>query len=341
MPETPEEPRLSEEEVIRLVQSLAGETTDEQVVGIGDDAAVLHLGGAGYCVTTDMLVEGVHFDLAYTRPVELGRKAMAANLSDLAAMGARPRWGFLSLGLPAPPAQRLVEGILGGVMEMCHRHAVNLAGGDTVRAPQVVLNLCLVGAAGPAGAVLRSGARPGDAVCVSGRLGAAAGGLAWLAGGGGRGDAEAGDCLRAFLDPAPRVAAGRALAESGRLHAMMDLSDGLATDLARLAVASQAGARLREKRLPVDQATRGLAARLGADPLEWALRGGEDFELLFACAPDDVPLLAQLAAEAEDGLAVTRVGEITAGRGVSLVRAGGREEEVSFGGYDHFRRSEP
>ncbi len=332
---------LCEEDIIRLIQSLAGESSDELFVGIGDDAAVLNLAGHTFCVTTDLLVEGVHFDLAYTSPRDLGWKAMTANLSDLAAMGALPRWGFLSLGLPSRPQRRLVDGILGGVMEMCHRHGLTLAGGDTVRAPQVIINLCLVGAVESKNPLLRSGARPGDAVCVTGRLGAAAAGLAWLRSGGAAGDAQAAPAVEAHLRPEPRLAVGRALAQSGRVHAMMDISDGLASDLARLASASQVGAVVEEKWIPLAEAAAELAAKLEADALEWALQGGEDFELLLACAPGDVEILAELVADSQPGLGLVRVGEITRGRGVMLKRAQGGEEEITLKGFDHFREELP
>ena len=328
---------MSEEEIIRLAQSLAGESSDELFVGIGDDAAVLNLAGSEFCVTTDLMVEGVHFDMSYTSPQDLGFKAMAANLSDLAAMGALPRWGFLSLGLPPRPQQRLVESIFEGVMEMCRQYDLILAGGDTVRAPQLLINLCLVGALEKSEPVLRSGARPGDAVCVTGVLGSAAAGLAWLGSGGARDDEQAAWAVEAHLRPEPRVSAGRVLAQSGRVHAMMDLSDGLATDLARLCQASQVGAQVEEERLPLAGEAAALAEKIGADALEWALSGGEDFELLFTCAPGDVELLAELVADGQPGFGISQVGEINQGRGVHLRWVDGSEQEITFMGFDHFK----
>jgi thiamine-monophosphate kinase len=328
---------MSEEDIIRLVQSLAGESSDELFVGIGDDAAVLNLGGSTFCVTTDLLVEGVHFDLNYTTPHELGIKAMAANLSDLAAMGAQPRWGFISLGLPANPTRRLVESLFGGVMEMCHQYDMTLAGGDTVRAPQLLINICLIGAAETKAPMLRSGARPGDAVCVTGALGSAAAGLAWLASGGAKDDGEAAWAVAAHLRPEPRLAVGRALAQSGRVHAMMDISDGLASDLARLCAASQMGAEVEEKLIPLHDQAPALAARLGADAMQWALTGGEDFELLITCLPGDVEILGALVDDSQPGLGLKRVGKITKSRGVSLQLLDGSEKEITLTGFDHFR----
>lgn len=330
----------NEEEIVRLIASLAGEASDELRVGIGDDCAVLSLGAQTWCVTTDLLVEGVHFDRSFITPYDLGRRAMAANLSDLAAMGADPRWGFLSLGIGPEPISELLEGVIRGVSGMGHEYGLALAGGDTVRSPALLLNLCLMGRLDKDTAALRTGARQGDAVCVTGSLGASAGGLAWLKTGGPASDPVALDLVEAHLRPRPRVLAGRALCQSKRIHAMIDISDGLGTDLARLCQASQAGAEVAAAKLPVHPDAPGVAAHLGQDALEWALSGGEDFELLFTCDPSDVELLTSLADEAEPGLTVHQVGSITKGPGVTLIDPLGDSREISFMGYDHFRPKE-
>ncbi len=340
-------PALSEEEIIRLAGALAAGGAGRSPGlsrGIGDDAAVLALSAGDYVVTTDLLVEGVHFDLGLMGAEDAGRRAMAANLSDLAAMGAWPRWGFLSLGLKAPARSGLVEGLIRGLTALGEEHGLALAGGDTVRAPQTLLNLCLIGAMQGVRPVLRSGARPGDAVCVTGVPGLSAGGLAWLLAGLERpellDDPLAAPLIQAHRRPAPRLAAGRALAGSGLVTAMMDISDGIASDLARLALASGAGALVREAWLPPAPALTEAARRLGADPqaqpLAWALAGGEDFELLFTCAPESVAGLSRLVAEAEPGLMVSRVGEMISGAGLFLEMADGRRRDIAFRGYDHF-----
>jgi thiamine-monophosphate kinase len=252
-------------------------------------------------------------------------------------MGALPRWGFLSLGLAGAPDEDFVAALLGGMLDLARPHGLALAGGDTVRAPQVVINLCLIGATAGVDPLLRSGARPGQAVCVTGGLGASAAGLAWLQAGRAKDDPAAAEAVAAHLRPLPRLAAGRALATSGRVGAMMDLSDGLASDLARLCAASGAGAEVEAAALPISPATRALATALGGDFLDWAIAGGEDFELLFTCQPGDVDLLAELAADASPGLAVRRVGTIGQGRGVRLRLANGGVREITLAGYDHFR----
>jgi thiamine-monophosphate kinase len=289
----------------------------------------------------------VHFDLALMTPQDVGWRAMAANLSDLAAMGALPRWGFLSLGLKAPAGEELVAGLLAGMLELGQAHGLALAGGDTVRAPAGLINLCLIGAMEGVRPALRSSARAEQTVCVTGWLGQAAGGLAWLQAGGDPSDPLAAPLVQAHRRPVPRLAVGRALAASGLVTAMMDLSDGVASDLARLTRASaeaagvSLGAMLRAEASPVSEGLREMARRLGADPLakplEWALTGGEDFELLFTCLPEDFPDLALLVETTEPGLKVTPLGEITVEPGLWLVHPDGRRTEMAFQGYDHFR----
>ena len=331
---------LGEEEIIRLISSMAGRGSGELKLGIGDDAAVLRPDGGLWCVTTDLLVEGVHFDLSYMSPFELGRRAMAANLSDLAAMGSVPRHGFLSLGLPENPTRSLVEGIVHGLVDLGREHGLTLAGGDTVRSPVLTLNLCLVGCCRGYEPCLRSGAREGDAVCVTGGLGASRAGLAWLQAGLDPKDPLAQDAVKAHLDPAPRVEAGRLLARSGRAHAMMDVSDGLATDLARLCEASGLGAELAAEKVPVSKAAVSVARRLGADALDWALTGGEDFELLFTCDPDDVGILGRVLRDECPEVDLFDLGRTTRGKGVSLLDAGGGRREIGFFGFRSFQKGE-
>ncbi|MCB2192922.1 MAG: thiamine-phosphate kinase [Deltaproteobacteria bacterium] len=338
---TPDAPtHLSEEEIINLVASLAGGAGGDLAVGIGDDCAVLGGAQSGLVVTTDLLVQGVHFELELMSPADVGHRSMAANLSDLAAMGANPAYGFLSLGLPAHPQAAFVSQLVGSMVSQGRTYGLKLAGGDTVKSPQVVINLCLLGAMGNLEPLLRSGGRLGDAVCVTGLLGGSGAGLAWLRAGRDPHDPDAADAVAAHCRPVPRLEAGRALAESGRVHAMMDLSDGLASDLPRLARASGLGALLEAERVPVAPAAAVVAEALQGDALGWALAGGEDFELMFTCDPQDVALLTDLVMEEAAGLAVTQVGRLTQGPGVNLKKQG-KEEPITYMGYDHFRESAP
>lgn len=331
----------SEEDILRLVASMAGGAgASDTAVGIGDDAAVLLIGGSRVAVTTDMMVEGVHFDPSFITPYDIGRRAMAANLSDLAAMGAAPRWGFLSLGLPPKPTGQLVEDLIRGMVDLGEKYGLTLAGGDTVGSPVMILNLCLMGICDPLKPALRNTARPGEAVCVSGNLGSSGAGLAWLLGGGDPGAASVAEAVEAHLRPVPRVVLGRALARSEKIGAMMDISDGLATDLARMCQVSDVGARIEEAKLPVVAQVNTLAAEMGVDVLDWALRGGEDFELLFTCQPGDVALLQSVAAENDPTALIVRVGTINKGRGVSLLKKDGQIVDIGLQGYDHFRRED-
>jgi thiamine-monophosphate kinase len=273
---------LPEDELVGLLAQVAG-TSAELLVGIGDDAAVLE---GGLVVCTDALVDGVHFRSDAMAAREIGLRAAAANLSDLAAMGARPLVLLAAIGLPDEyeDVQELAAGIAG--------HGVPLAGGDLTRAPVLTVAVTAVGRA--ARPVLRSGGRPGDRLVVSGPLGAqAASGYT--------------------LPVTPRLAEGAELA--GVAHAMIDLSDGLAADVRRLAAASGTGALVELARLPLAP---------GAT-LEQAAAGGEDYELLAAVPPDAaLPVWA------------TEIGALTEGPEVRLVDADGTERDLV--GYDHFRR---
>jgi len=302
MAETDTVANLGEEGVIALVARHCPTSGAGMVVGIGDDAAIL-AGGAGQTVvTTDLLVEGSHFDFRYSAPGDVGHKALAVNLSDVAAMGAVPGPFFLSLGLPAATEVSAVEGFAAALGDLARRSGAWLAGGDTVAAPAGwVVSITLHGECRTA-PVRRTGARPGHTLWVSGTLGEAAAGLRWLAEGR-AGMTAAAPWLARHRRPEPRLALGRWLAEQGLASAMLDLSDGLATDAPRLAAASACGLEIDLDRLPIaptlKEALGGEEARL------LALAGGEDFELLFA-----VPAERQ-GALAGAPMAVTQIGRVT------------------------------
>jgi thiamine-monophosphate kinase len=259
------------------------------VLGIGDDAAVLDIGGSAV-VTHDMLVDGVHFRRATTELADLGHKALAVNLSDLAAMGAEPVAALVGLGLP-PGALGPddIDALYGGMDDLAAASGVTVAGGDVTSCPALVLAVTAVGRALPGVApVRRAGARPGDLLCVTGHLGAAAAGLrlledpALLPG-----LPERAALVAAQRRPQPRLLAGRRLAEGGAT-AMMDLSDGLALDAGRMAVASGLRAEIDLAELPLAPGLDAVAAATGADAAELAATGGEDYELLAALPPGAV-----------------------------------------------------
>jgi thiamine-monophosphate kinase len=309
------------------------------VLGIGDDAALLKVpDGSDLVAAVDTIVAGRHFLFdADARCV--GHRALAVNLSDLAAMGAYPAWATLALTLPAADPVWL-EGFAAGFWELADRSGVALVGGDTTGGPLTV-SLQLLGHVPRGAAVLRSGARPGDLLAVTGTLGDAGAGL-WLAqardAARSRSRSEvlpfdhlhADALIRRFEYPEPRVQFG--LAARGIATAAMDVSDGLVGDLPKLAAASRVSARVEIDRLPLSRAMREIASPQQAR--DWALAAGDDYELLLALPPER---LGQLAGEAARlGLALTTIGEVGPGSGVTWV-LNGRSFEPGVCGYDHFR----
>ncbi|MCS6787508.1 MAG: thiamine-phosphate kinase [Thiobacillaceae bacterium] len=297
-------------------------------LGVGDDAAlVAPTGGMELAVSTDMLLAGRHF-LPDTDPRLLGHKALAVNLSDLAAMGARPRWALLAIALPRADEAWLAA-FSAGLYALAEAHGVELIGGDTSRGP---LTLCLtvIGEVPAGRALTRAGARPGDEVWVSGELGAAALGLAHLQGRCRLQPEAAAACLARLHTPAPRVALGAALV--GLASAAIDISDGLLADLGHILERSGVGAELEYTRLPAAAALRGCAdVQLAQRCL---LAGGDDYELVFTAAPALGAAIESLAARL--GLPLTRIGRITAGAGLALRDDHGRTMAYEVRGYDHF-----
>lgn len=295
-------------------------------IGIGDDAAAWY-GDAGIWVaTTDTMVEGVHFTRETSPWREVGWKAMAANLSDVAAMGGAPVSAMVTLGLPRGLDTTAVDDLYAGMIAACLRYRTPITGGDVVSAGEVFVTVAMMGicAAEP---LRRSAARPGDSIAVSGPLGASAGGLHLLqAGRSGAGGAEEA-LVRAHRRPEPQLEAGQRILHSG-VRCGMDVSDGLLLDLRRLTKASGVGARLEAARIP---AVPGLETL--PDPLSFALGGGEDYQLLFAGPPQVV----ELALEAIGAGAV--IGEATPDEPgmVRVMDAEGREMDVAHAGWEHLR----
>jgi thiamine-monophosphate kinase len=309
--------------------------------GIGDDTAVLVPGpGALLLATTDLLVENVHFRRVWASPYDIGWKAMAVNLSDIAAMGGIPRWALVALALPTASSIAEVDAFYSGMQEAAAPHGVAIVGGDTsASADGWIINVTVLGEhhANPR---LRSAAVAGDVVLVTGTLGRAAAGLALRAAGAARpaslSDRSRDELTGAHLRPVPRVVEGQRLAALPGVHAMMDMSDGLATDLGHICRESGVGARIQLDALPVAPATREAAGVLGKDPLEWATGGGEDYELLFTCEASGVDSVADELLRAT-GIAITVIGRIDpADTAVTYVDAQG-EPVALRSGYQHFR----
>jgi thiamine-monophosphate kinase len=294
------------------------------LVGIGDDGAVLRPAvGLDLVTVVDTLVEGVHYP-ADLPAADVGYRALAVNLSDLAAMGSRPRWMTLALSLrEADPAW--LTGYAQGLFEAAQEFAVTLVGGDTTRAQQTVMSIQVTGEIEPGRALTRSGARPGDEVFVTGTVGDAAAGLEILQGRSPAG-VFADDLVNRFSRPRARVAAGRQLA--GTASAAIDLSDGLYTDLEKLAAASGVGVELDLDRLPVSDALR--QSVVGNKALSLALAGGDDYELCFTAAAGEFDGLADVA-----GVPIRRIGRTTPGQGIACIRDGS-PYAYHDRGYRHF-----
>jgi thiamine-monophosphate kinase len=318
------------------------------LVGIGDDAAAVEIGPFAL-VTTDSLVEGVHFTRGASPARLLGRKALTVNLSDIAAMGGVARYATVSLCLPPDLGVGWVDSLYDGLLERAAESGVAIVGGNVSRGGDaVVIDVMLMGDAGRL--LLRGGAQPGDRVVVTGTLGAAAEGVRLLTEGV-RLDEDGGlaaigpwtepwavalvACLTAQLDPRPPFALARSIAERGVAHAGMDLSDGLSSDLHEMCRRGGLGAIVDESALPIDPAAAGLERARGGDAVALALHGGEDYQLLLAVAPSELADVSDLARVW--GLPLTAVGEFVAGDVAVRLRDAGGERPLVAGGHDHFR----
>ncbi|MGY0505506.1 thiamine-phosphate kinase [Luteimonas sp. e5] len=314
---------MAEFDLIERIRARVAARADVRL-GIGDDAALLAPPpGHELAFAADTLNAGIHFP-PHTDPVAIGWKALAVNLSDLAAMGARPAWCSLSLSLPEADAGWL-DGFLDGFFELAGLHELALVGGDTTRGP-LSLAVSVIGLVEAGSALQRAHARAGDEVWVSGHLGDAAAALAqWQAGG------PVMPELRTRLErPQPRIALGRAL--RGLAHACIDLSDGLVADLGHICRASGLGARIEVEALPCSPALAELAVDAG-QRLAWQVAGGDDYELCFSAPPQSRPALEALSRDL--GLALSCIGAMVPGSGVQLLREG-RPWQAPRRGFEHF-----
>ena len=317
---------LGERELVSSIREEFSAKGKDLILGIGDDAAVIR-GAAGSCLlTTDLLIENVHFTASLHPPRYLGRKSLNVNLSDIAAMGGRPRFALLGLALRKGLGKAWVRGFFGGLKAAAMEAGVTLVGGDISAAKRIVVSITVIGEAGKF--IRRSGARPGDLIFVSGYLGDAAAGLRLLRRGCRLGqDKMADHLLRAFLDPAPQIALGLALSRSKAANAMIDTSDGLSVDLLHLCEESGTGAEIDLDRLPLSPAIRALEKKPG----RLALHGGEDYQLLFAMSPGKLGLIAGLTKR----FRLQQIGRMTRGKKIFVVDAKGRRLPLKAGGYEH------
>ena len=330
---------LTEIELVRGIRKVLSGYAPGVVVGVGDDAAVVDPRPHPAVLTTDMLVEGVHFEVGVTSPHDLGHKAVTVNVSDIAAMGGSPRFGLACVAVSSKIEASWVMQLYGGMRQAANDYGMTIVGGDTSRSDQTVLSVTVVGEVGAGRAVTRSGARTGDTLVVTGALGGSAGGL-WVARAQHTRQSEAlssewGRALVALHErPVARVGEGQTLAAAGAT-AMIDLSDGLALDLARLCEASGCGARVRLEDIPLAEGLEELRTLMEPEPLDLALHGGEDYELL-AALPKDAVEPAREHLRDRFGTKLTEIGEITTGAEVIAVGDDGSEDPLEPKGWDHF-----
>ena len=328
---------VGESGLIQRLTALLPEAPANVLVGAGlDDTAVVDVGASDlWLLTCDVQCEGTHFERAWIDAYTLGRRAAAVNLSDIAAMGGEPRFALVSLLLPPRLPLRFYDEVMRGLAARFADARTVIVGGNIARSRRdIAIDVCLLGRVARRQLVRRRGARPGDRILITGSPGDSAAGLALLR----RGATGGGALRRRFLEPEPRLAAGRALAAGGA-SAMIDVSDGLSTDLLHLCDASGVDVEIHADRLPVSTALARAAARLGENPLRWVLHGGEAYELLCALPPARLAGAHKRRLQASAGVPLHDIGHVLrAGSGRWLVH-GGRRLPLEAESFDHFPRS--
>jgi thiamine-monophosphate kinase len=340
-----------ERELIARIKRLAGSARKDSSVlaGIGDDCAVLVPGpDRRLIVTTDTLVESIHFDLEYFDPWHLGRKTAAVNLSDAAAVGGLPRWALLNMAVPRRLTDVFWNSFFEGLLSRLSPYGVSLVGGDTVSAPdRLSLSLTLIGEIKEGRWLSRDSAKPDDLIYCSGNLGESAAGLELLKRYKGTRNTFRGRKAvhriskavfkrleRRHLDPEPRVRLGQALLASGMVQTAIDISDGIATDLAHICKDSRVGAEVRAMEIPVSRSLKRASRFLGVSPLEFALTGGEDFELLWTVSKKYRSEVQRIASKIL-GHIPFQIGRIVRGDGVILKTSHGAWD-IAYHGYEHY-----
>jgi len=307
------------------------------VQGIGDDVAVLEMGGRGrkaLLVTTDILIEDIHFERSWTDPYGLGKKALNVNLSDIAAMGGTPKYFLISIGLPKNLPPSFISSFYRGLKESAKRFQVDLIGGDTSLSQKIIINICLLGEGRKQDLLFRRGAKVGNDLFVSGVLGDAALGLKILQKKGELGRPKG--LIQKHLSPCPRIKLGHAIAQRHWATSMIDVSDGLLMDTTHLLEESGVGARIWEDRIPLSRLYRKWINAYSKDPYQMALCGGEDYELLFAAPPEMRKKILPLSLTLK--IPITRIGEILPQKeGLRIVRKSGKEVSPSCLGFEHFK----
>jgi thiamine-monophosphate kinase len=329
----PEATRAGERALIQQIRNRLPPAPPSLIVAPGDDAAVVvPERGAFQALTTDAIVEGIHFDRRFSSLADIGYKAVAVNVSDIAAMGAKPEFGLLSLILPGWFTTAALDELLDGVLEMAALAGLAIAGGNISRSPgPLIVDVTVTGSVRPRRILTRGGGQAGDALYLTGSIGAAAAGLAALD----RGSPPPtlAECIQRHRRPVPRLRVGMLLGRNRAASACMDLSDGLADAVRQLAEGSGTGATIDASLLPVDAAARQWFESQGKDPITAAVAGGDDFELLFTVPRKRGGRLRAVRSAAR-GVPLTKIGELTASSEI-VIRRDGVPEPLPPG-YQHF-----
>jgi thiamine-monophosphate kinase len=324
-------------ERIRNILPAAG--NKDLLVDIGDDTAVVRIGkGRALLVTCDIQVEGRHFRFDHITPYQLGRRSMAANLSDIGAMGGKPTYALVSLGLPAAFPVKSYDRLFEGMRDELQPHRARIVGGNLARTEDcLIVDITLLGEAASSRVLTRGGARVGDRIFVTGKLGASGAGFQVLAAFGKRFPGRYKHLVQSHVLPTPRVELGQKIARADVATAMIDISDGVAGDLFHICTRSGVGAEIREDRLPLPERIGEIAERSGKSVVELALHSGEDYELLFT-SPRRVSVKKVQFVAGKSGIPVTEIGRIVRrDDGYSLVDSRGRKTPLSPAGWNHFR----
>ncbi len=329
---------LSERNLIEHIRKRADISTKGLIKGIGDDCSVFGSADSNHwLISTDMLVDGIHFERKWHSPRLLGRKSIAVNLSDIAAMGGIPRFVLLSVSIPSGISSEWLFQWLEGVYEILEEFNCCLIGGDTVSGKELNISVTILGEQHPSGVLYRSGAKIGDTVYVSSPLGSSAVGLAILE----KSYKKKKDIekrwepfVNAHLDPVPQVRLGQVLCASGCVSAMQDISDGLATDLGHICKESCIGAVIRQRLLPVDPSLPDACSAFDLNELDCILKGGEDYQLVFTVRKGMETVLEEHISQFGT-YTVAAIGKIVSGQGVFFEEQGGTQREIAFQGYEH------
>ena len=322
---------------VRAIIDSEGVRPEGLTLGAGDDAAsFLPRPGYDILVTCDAFIEGRHYLPGVIAGYDLGRRAMTANISDIGAMGGAPRYALVSLGLRGETAVSEVEGLYRGFLAGLNPLCACIIGGNVAESDFTFIDITLIGEIRQGMAVRRSGARPGDAVLLTGSTGRAAGGLQLLRSRPGDAGLSDNPLVRAYIAPSHRALLGQAAAATGYVTAMIDTSDGLAGDLAHICEESGAGADLFLEAIPLDEGLLEAARAFGLDPYGLVLGMSDDYELIMTCDPRRAQELQGIAAQ--QGVPLTVIGTITDSREINLVAPGGVKRRLDYAGWDHFRR---